>query len=298
MARLSSRVPSLLGLAYLEATVRNRSFTRAARELHVTQSAVSHQIRSLEDALGVQLLERGPQGALPTAAGARLARAIAEGFDRIESCLDLLLAPMAPSVEVIHLGAPPSLAHLWLIPRLAEFAREHPDMMLQPHANIQFDDFTTGEIAAALRYGRGGYGEVSSVHLAEERFVAVCAPSLVPAGADPERLSALPILQGWSPKSPRSEPPAITWIRAYGWEPRAPMVTFNRQMLAVAAAIAGQGLAIVPWQMVRDALAQGTLVAPTDFEIADELGYHLVWEPTRAPAGLARLQAWLRAAMA
>ncbi|MEO1270997.1 MAG: LysR substrate-binding domain-containing protein [Myxococcota bacterium] len=293
---LVDRLPSLLALLYAEAAARHANFTRAAQELHVTQSAVSHQIRALEETLGVALFERTPQGVRPTQEGQDVALAVRQGLGQVAACLEMIAAPRggaAPSS--IALGVSPSLANLWLVGRLTPFQEAHPGWSLLPSVGIHLHNLEQGDVEAALRYGRGGYVGHGSVLLSAERLVAVCAPEVWSVETSPEALRGLAVLEAYSPKSPRGEPPAAYWSRTTGVALGEHLLTFNRQSMAVAAAVEGQGVAIVPWQVARDALARGTLVQPVPHEAPDQMSYFLVWHPSRArPVAIDLLRSWLQ----
>ncbi|MEL6179831.1 MAG: LysR family transcriptional regulator, partial [Myxococcota bacterium] len=142
---LVDRLPSLLALLYAEAAARHANFTRAAQELHVTQSAVSHQIRALEETLGVALFERTPQGVRPTQEGQDVALAVRQGLGQVAACLEMIAAPRggaAPSS--IALGVSPSLANLWLVGRLTPFQEAHPGWSLLPSVGIHLHNLEQG----------------------------------------------------------------------------------------------------------------------------------------------------------
>ncbi len=289
----SSRLPSLRSLRYLEAAVRHESFTRAAGELHVTPSAISHQIRSLEEALGTPLFLRGPRGAHPTARAIRLAAVVHRALGELAEAIDAPGAADAPlQAREITLGIGPSLANQWLVPRLIRFREANPGWILRPSVGLAFHDLT--QVDAALRYGLGRYPSLGCLPLPRERLVLVCAPDLL----DQQPLEEAPILQAYSPTSPRPDSPERLWARAHGPSLRGVVETFDRQSLALAAAVAGQGVAIVPWQMARDAVRSGLLRRPVPLEIPDPLSYYLVWDRDGAPTEVVdRLHGWLSAQM-
>lgn len=290
------QLPSLQALLCVEAAARCGSFTRAARELYVTQSAISHQIRALEEELGAALFVRSPQGVRATEEGAALARSIQQGLGQILESLRQLRAAQPPSApHCITLGSPPSLTNLWLVARLARFAQAHPGWSLSPQIKLGFHDLERGEAMAALRYGLGEYPGYGCELLSAERLVAVCAPSVWPANTSLRQLRRLPVLQAHTADSPRGEPPRDCWSRHTGMELGPQAITFNRQSMAVMAAVEGQGLAIVPWQIARAALERGELLRPTPAEAPDRLSYYLVWHPERLPQATRRLlTSWLR----
>jgi LysR family glycine cleavage system transcriptional activator len=291
-------LPSLQALLCVEAAARCGSFSRAARELYVTQSAISHQIRALEDELGTPLFVRGPRGVSPTEEGAALARSIQEGLGQIVACLRQLTASEPAAPQRIILGSPPSLTNHWLVARLGLFSQQHPGWSLSPQIKLGFHDLEKGEAHAALRYGLGDYPGYGCELISAERLVAVCAPSVWPEGTSLRHLRRLPVLQAYTAQSPRGESPRACWSQHTGVELGAQEITFNRQSMAVVAATEGQGVAIVPWQIARAALKRGALLRPVAHEAPDALSYYLVWRPERLAQSTRRLLvSWLRQQM-
>ncbi len=293
-------LPSLQALKCLEAAVRHGNFTHAARELHVTQSAISHQIRALETSLECALFVRGPSGVKPTPGAVAVAKAVAHGLNHIAQQIQSLQQPpiTAPAPTPIRLGAPPSLANRWLIARLSAFRRQHPQWAIEPVAGLQYHDLENGEVDATVRYGRGNYPGHDSMLLAQERLVAVCAPLWGSSGDLHAQLRSSTVLEAFTPTSPRGAPPSRMWSEHTGIALKGPVVTFNRQSMAVEAAMEGQGVAIVPWQIARGALEKGTLRQPVTAWSPDPLSYHLVWHPSSVDGRkLEILRQWLAAEM-
>ena len=291
-----ARYPSLMGLVFLEAVARHESFTRAARELHVTQSAVSHRIRELEEHLGHALFVRGPSGTMPTPRAVHLAAVVRASLSEIASVLDEADARedhVEDTMREIELGIAPSLANHWLVPRLPEFTLANPGWSLRPRVSLAFQDLT--ELDATLRYGAGGYQGCASILLSEESLIAVCAPSLLKQGVAIEQMT---LLQAYSPSSPRPASPVELWTTAHGIELRGKISTFDRQSMALIAASNGQGVAILPSRMASAAMARGELVSADAREVADPLSYHLVWDPEHAILEVIEaLHAWLISAL-
>jgi len=291
-----ARYPSLMGLVFLEAVVRHESFTRAARELHVTQSAVSHRIRELEDHLGHKLFVREPSSTQPTPRAIHLAAVVRSSLTEIARVLDEndarevdASSPAEP--REIQLGIAPSLANHWLVPMLPEFSEANPGWSLRPRVSLAFQDLS--EVDATLRYGMGGYDGVASILLAEEALIAVCTPSLLEQTPDFDIAHAL-LLQAYTPTSPRPDSPLSLWMNAQGLEHKGKSNTFERQSMAVIAASSGQGVAIVPSRMASVALARGELVLADERSARDPLSYYLVWSPEHAPLdAIEMLHGWM-----
>lgn len=293
-----AQLPSLLALRYLEAVVRHQSLTAAARELCVTQSAISKQMRQLEEELGYTLLVRTPSGVEPLPAAIELATSMATSLSILQGTVERW-HPAPGEVEQrserqgraqILIGVPPSFATHWLGPRQSAFRRKHPTWTLLPDVSLKKHDLSVGPVSLCVRYGRGRYEHVQWRKLAAERLVAVCVPRLLE-----EPLEALDVLQAYTASSPRSDEPAVLWAAAARVALTRERVTFNRQSTAVLAALQGEGVAIVPYQLVRDAIASKALSFYSNMSCVDELSYHLVWNPERVEASmLAAIDAWLR----
>lgn len=289
---IRASLPPLGGLRCFEAAARLGSFTRAAEELHLTHGAISRAVRSLEDALGVALFERRNQRVHLTAAGARLRDAAASAFDGLTAAVhELRSTPRSP---VLVLSCEPTLLMRWLIPRLPSFHSRHPRIALQLVAGGGPVGF--GEVDLAIR--RDDFKRDARVHaerLFEERIGPVCSPrmraqavsgvgSRTRLRARATRLHSATRPGAWS-----------DWARASGRDlPDAPSQRFEHFYFSLQAASAGVGVAIGPWQLVRDEIEAGLLEAPFGF-VADGSAYHLLSPaPIAAESDAAKLLEWLR----
>jgi len=174
---MSRRLPPLNALRAFEAGARHLSFTLAAAELNVTQAAVSHQVRGLEDALGVKLFERRTRQLELTVAGRRLLPTVSEAFDRIAATVaDLRLSELDAPLSVTvtpHFGA------RWLAGRLSHFWRNHPEIDLRLHHSNRVLDLSQGEVDLGIRFGRGVWPGVVAEKLVPVERVPVCSPALL-----------------------------------------------------------------------------------------------------------------------
>ncbi len=279
---LHQRVPSLLALTYLEAVVRLGSFTAAARELHVSQSAVSQQIKGLEEELGLALFERTSSGVRPQVSALELASQVRKSLEEIAHVAERWGAAALSESDTsqlqlqreIVLGVPPSLANMWLLPRLANFRRLHPTWRIRPDISIGKHDLSKGEVHACVRYGMGNYSDVMCQHLSSEHLVCVCSPELLERHGS---LTSMNVFQAYTSSTPRQVEPVLGWSKATGVNFRGERISFNRQSMAVLAALQGEGAAVVPYQLVRDELEDGRLVCPVEQGCKDEMSYYLVW---------------------
>jgi LysR family glycine cleavage system transcriptional activator len=286
------RLPPLAALRAFEAAARHQSFRVAADELAVTATAISHQIRQLEQRLGVTLFERQARGVALTAEGRQLFPALREGFDLMADALAPLLRPKRR--RIVTLSATPAFAARLLVPRLADFQAGHRAFDLRLHASTRPVDFATQQIDAAIRYGKGPYRGLHHEPLLHARFAPVCSPALkLQAPAD---LARHPLLHyQWQPAF-RDPPDWAAWRRAAGLRRLdvARGTTFSDETHAIEAAIAGQGVALLDTALVADELGRGILVAPFG-PVLDGLD-HLFVHPaaTEHDPAVAALRAWLR----
>lgn len=248
------QLPSLNALRAFEASARHQRFTLAAQELHVTAGAVSHQVKALEDELGVLLFERLPSQLLLTPAGQRYLDVVGDAFDRIESGTRALHAPW--NRLRLAISTSPNFAAKWLVPRLGDFSAQHPELELRLDQSERHANFIREEIDVAIRYGEGPWPGFSCTRLGDEFLLPVCAPTFTGSrsAAEIADVSLLHVndRQAWS-----------DWFTAQGQGSDAGGgVVFNQESAAVDAAIAVQGVALARSSLVAHALRQGLLIAP------------------------------------
>jgi LysR family glycine cleavage system transcriptional activator len=263
---MAERIPPLAALRAFAAVARHGSFARAAATLHVSTSAVSHQVRGLEDTLGAMLLTRARNGTgrtTVTAEGAALQRAVERAFAQLgaacEAVRDRRKRP------VLTISASGSVASLWLAPRLAAFATLHPSVQWQMRAieDEQPDMVREGLDLAILRVRRGAAAEGEAL-LFHETVFPVCSPLLGLAGSS-EELPRYTLLQEdlTDPVASR-EKDWSTWLELLGCGEgvKATVVRFYTFSAALAAAVAGEGVALGRWPLIDAELASGRLVRP------------------------------------
>jgi len=292
--RARTALPPLGALRCFEAAARLGGFTRAAQELHLTHGAVSRAVRSIEDALGVQLFERRSQRVHLTNAGERLRDATAGAFELLAATVRELREP--PRKPALVVSCEPTLLMRWLIPRLPAFQAAHPQIALQWVAGGGAVGF--GEVDLAIRRNDFAWGRsVHALHLFDERVGPVCSPAyrdahvegagrsarLAPGACLLHSATRAGAWDEWARAARRRRPAAAT------------AQTFEHFYFSLQAAAAGVGAAIGPWQLVRDEVESGVLAAPLGF-VADGSAYYLLSPATvRAGAPAALLAAWLRA---
>lgn len=293
---MKRKIPSTQALVCLEAAARHESFTKAAQELALTQSAVCRQIASLEQFLGVPLFRRTRRGVLLTEAGAAYSRRIGQRLDAVER--DTLALMAHPGIAgSLDLAVVPTFATRWLVPRLPKLAAAYPDLVLNLETRTRPFLFSDGEFDAALYAGTAeqvaNWPGTEAVELLREDLVPVCSPSLM-AGKRrlaPRDLTLLPLLQQSTRPHAWRE-----WFAAHGVEhpgdsagPRYELFS----MLAMAAAH-GMGLALMPPLLIEAELARGELVVACDRPQRGERAYYLVTPERKAGDPLvARLRDWI-----
>ncbi|MNL15659.1 Glycine cleavage system transcriptional activator [compost metagenome] len=290
---MQRRFLPLSALRVFEAAARLGSFKAAAEELAVTPTAVSHQIRALEARTGLALFDRQVRKVSLTEAGAQLFPVLRDGFDTFEATL-ARLTQQRTRIQV-SISATNAFTVKWLVPRMADFRRQHPDIDLQLQATDDLVDLRSTAVDIAIRYGRGPYPGLAVQPLFTDRFAPVANPRL--GVRSPEDLARVPLIRfDW--KRPQPENP--TWERwftvAKRPQPRqASQLRFSDEGHAIQAAVAGHGIALVSLALISDELEAGHLVQPFGPAI-DGHTYHLAMSADRPPSAQVQAVAdWLRA---
>lgn len=276
---MSRRLPPLNALRAFEAAGRHLSFTRAAEELNVTAAAVSHQVKALEDFLGIALFRRLPRGLLLTEAGQACLPGLSEGFDGLAEAVERARGLEARGVLTV--SAPPSLAGKWLVPRLERFREAYPDIDIRVSASMDLVDFARDDVDAALRFGPGRYPGLRVDRLMGEEIFPVCSPTLL-AGPHPlrtpEDLRWHTLIHDDSVTRDETFPDWRMWLHAAGVTgvdvSRGPR--FSPSSVAIEAAIDGQGVVLGRGVLVKADLAAGRLVKPFELTFPVAFSYSLV----------------------
>ncbi|MCS3745581.1 LysR family transcriptional regulator AmpR [Xanthomonas sp. 3793] len=279
------RLP-LNALRAFEAAARHQNLTRAANELCVSQAALSHQIKALEQQLGTSLFHRLPRGVALTDEGAALAPVLGEAFDRIAATLERFADGRYR--EVLNVGVVGTFATGWLLPRLPAFHAAHPDIELRLSTHNNRVDLAGEGLDLAIRFGDGDWQGQIAHALMEAPFAPVCAPSMARGLRTPADLAQLPLLRSYR----LDEWPQ--WFRAAGVaEVAARGTMFDSSLTLASAAAAGAGVALLPLPMFRQDLDAGRLVCP--FPIQIDAGRYWLTRLRSRPEGDAdaRLRDWL-----
>ncbi|MBK8157768.1 MAG: LysR family transcriptional regulator [Rhodospirillaceae bacterium] len=288
-------LPPLGALRAFEAAARQESFKRAAAELGVTPTAISHQIRQLEENLGIALFSRQTRKVVLTEAGRALYPAMRQAFDGMAAAVAATKRPQRR--QVATLSATVAFTAKILVPRAARFRALNPGWDLRLHASDDAVDLQAGEADAAVRYGQGRYPGLTSLPLLSDSFAPVCSPHL--GIGQPSDLRAATLIHfEWGPMATKTSVP--TWsawqerVALPGLDPAAG-ITFNDENSAIQAAIAGQGVALLSLSLVAAELASGALVQPFG-PILEGLHYDLVYPVgTESRPAVAVLRNWVTA---
>lgn len=275
-------LPPLKALRAFEVAARRGSFARAAEELSVTPAAVSHQVKRLEEYIGVRLFRRLARGLALTEPGERMLPDVSGAFQRLASATDAVRSSAAGRIVTVSVA--PSLASRWLVPRIQDFREQYPGFELRVDARDQVVDLRRDDVDVALRYGPGGYEDMHVEHLPQQSVFPVCSPPLLERGPP---LTAAADLRGhtllhveWR-HTTRLVPDWRSWLDAVG----APDIDtdtgprFSQQSMALDAAVAGQGVALANDLLVATDLESGRLVRPLAESTPQEFGYFLVCLP-------------------
>ena len=281
-----SRAP-LAALQAFAVAARTGNLTRAAAHLHLTVSALSHQLKKLEDRLGRRLFERGPRGVSLTPEGQRLLDAVGPQLDSIERALGNLRVRASDSLTLSVL---PSMASSWLIPRLGSFAARHPEVQISLHSNVSVVDFSAEPIDAALRFGPGGWPGVTADLLFHDWLTPVASPQLLETHGRPE----LTEIGRWPLLGDPSDRWRIWFDRFGGTAPKRYAASFNDSEMLLRAAAEGLGIALGRMTLAQALMDAGRVVTLTECRLRSDFSHYLVYPPRSADhPGLKLFRTWL-----
>ena len=278
---MTARLPSLNGLRAFEAAARHLSFTQAASELNVTQTAISHQIRRLEEELGIRLFIRKNRALALTPKARDYLPGVRAAFNDLRLATDQLLRKEDDHVLTVSTLA--SLAAKWLLPRLTAFQEAHPGIDVRITTSTALVDFRGGDVDAAIRYGRGNWPGLRADWLMADEVFPVCSPGLLNGKRPlkcPEDLREHVLLHTTNNYDDWRQ-----WLTAAGLPSdisKQPGITFDLILMTVQAAIDGIGVAMGRTSYVQDDIAKGRLVVPFKIALPADAGFYLV-SPEGAP---------------
>lgn len=271
---MTRRLPPLLALRFFESVARHQSFTRAANELCVTQAAVSHQIKALEEWFGEPLFQRLSRSIKLTDLGMKLTDPLGRAFDLLAEATEQAL--QQEKTAVITVAAFDSFASAWIIPRLAQFRARFPEFDVRFKAKRQEDDaLSTGEADIEVRYGNGNWPNHQVELLLSETVLPVCTPGFLDEHGAPTDLNDIaryPLLHDvfaidWAEFLSRFGVGPAGLRRGYG---------FTHSHLVKSACLQGLGLALGQWPLVAADVASGALVRPFAETLTLDNSYYVV----------------------
>lgn len=288
------KIPSTGALCAFESAARHQSFTQAADELAVTQSAICRQIGTLEDFLGVKLFRRSRRGVALTEAGVAYSRKVVARLDEFERDTLELMAKGGQGAT-LELAVVPTFATKWLLPRLPGFYDMHPDITVNLTSQTRPFLFEGTEFDAAIHAGPGIWPGTEGVRLMGESLIAVCSPALIAprksmSRGDWKRFRLLQ--QSTRPYAWRE------WLASRGMEVEGDMTgpRFELFSMLVEAAKHGMGIALMPRLLVEDELKLGELVQVSSHELPSSRSYYLMYPEEKAEnAALVLFRNWIEA---
>ncbi len=285
------RLPPLNALRAFEAAGRHLSFTRAAGELNVTQAAISHQVKGLEERLGLKLFHRRNRALVLSEAGQLYLPPLTGAFDGLAAATDRLLA--RDSAGTLAVSVLSSFAATWLVPRLKRFRQIQPEIDVRLSASDHLVDFAREDVDLAIRYGRGGWPGLRAQRFLTEDVFPVCSPKLLegphplrrPADLRHHTLLHDDMRESWR-----------MWLMAAGVDgidsERGP--GFSDSSMVIRAAVDAQGVALGRSALAADELAAGRLVKPFEISLRTDYAYYIVCPEATADRPKVRaFQDWL-----
>ncbi len=273
---MGRRLPPLNALRAFEAGARHLSFTKAAEELFVTQAAISHQVKLLEQDLGVALFRRMTRKLALTAEGRMLFGPVGEALDSLAEAAEALRAGVGGGTLTLSLT--PTFGVQWLAQRLGRFWSAHPEIDLRLQHSIDLVDFARDEVDAAVRWGGGAWPGVAAVYLMRAGRTPVCSPALC---AGPHALKVPDDLRHHTLLHDRDHIEWAQWLALAGVREvearRGPVIDDPSALHQ--AVLNGQGVVLAEENLIRTELAAGRLCKPFDVDLNADNAYYLVAPP-------------------
>ncbi len=284
------RLPPLNALRSFESAARNQSFNEAAEELCVTPSAISHQVKSLEEFLGLKLFRRERRQVSLTAAGERYLPSIQLALDEVESATRRLMT--SPNLSAVNISVAPAFLSRWLVPRISRFQEQYPDVELRFSATTGYVDFEHSDTDMAVYYGEGDWKGVDIHFLRHLVSTPVCSPALLDKGLkEPCDLLSTTLIHVSGRRQEWQQILRQLGVRATGL---TRTMSFSSTALAVSAAIEGIGVALADRALVQRELDSGQLVVPFDITLDKPKGFYLVYQEKRQLThGMEAIRDWM-----
>ncbi|RJG04860.1 transcriptional regulator GcvA [Noviherbaspirillum cavernae] len=268
------RLPNLAALRAFEAAARHENFTRAAEEIHVTHGAISHQVRALEEELGVTLFVRHGKRIAITPEGERFADTLRRALTDIAAAAEVLQA--SSRQKRLTITSLSSFAARWLSPRLGQFIERYPDLEVMLQSSNHLTDFVRESVDVGIRFGRGHYPGLTVEKLMDDYYYPVASPRFNRGKLPktPQQLVKSTLLrcdgEPWEP-----------WFRAAGIEAAEPTggLVFEDSSMLVRAAAEGHGIALARFAIVATEIESGELVRLSDIAVKCPSSYYFVCPP-------------------
>lgn len=293
-----TRLPPLSALRGFEAAARLNSFSKASEELYMTQSAISHQVKLLEDYFGQPLFKRVNRTVEVTDAGLDFLKTVQVVLSQLQKGTNRLNFFNKPGLVVLTTS--PAFADKWLMPRLPEFKRNNPDLDAWIYTNYDQEPLEHAELDLAIWYGNGDWPGVEAIKLFDDEVTPLYAPDLLALGQSidkPQDLIEHPLIhveqmerrEDWGDWFVRSGVEDLSTATGYN---------FNDAGLALDHAVQGQGIVLGSVTLAKELIAQGKLVRPFECAIETELTYYLVYKPEKKnDENIERMRQWIIAEM-
>jgi LysR family glycine cleavage system transcriptional activator len=285
---MNKPMPSLNALRAFVAVGKHGTLKGAAAELFVTPSALSHQIKNMEDMLNIQLFQRSKAGLSLTDAGHLIHKDLEQSFSLIQQALQKLNTN--PKNHVLNISMLSTFAMRWFIPRLSSFQKQYPDVEVRISTSIHEVDFAHEDMDCAIRSGHGQWQGLHTEYLFTETFTPVCNPEIASHLHSPEDLEGFTLLHA------RLRPDDWqVWLKAVGANIQITREqTFETRNFAIQAAVDGLGIAIVDPSLVAEDINSGRLITPFSKALADKSAYYFVYPKKQVSnQAIQQLQDWL-----
>ena len=294
---MSRRIYPLNALRAYEASARHLSYVKASEELSVTPAAVSHQVKKLEEYLGLSLFRRRSRGLLLTESGQLLLTELREIFLRLDKAMEQVID--SDTRGTITLSVAPTFAVMWLIPRLQKFYVLHPDIDVRISTGLDLVDFQRDDFDAAIRLGSGQWFGLETIKLFDETVTPMCSPRLL-EGPDalksPDDLCKHPLLHNHSMDYDPEAPTWDTWLKAAGASrvDASRGTHFSLPDHGLQASIDGAGVVLGWRSLAAPDIAAGRVVAPFDLVLPLGSSFYLAYPEAHAPRpNIAAFRNWL-----
>ncbi|MGR0277492.1 transcriptional regulator GcvA [Marinomonas dokdonensis] len=295
--RLINRLPPLNSLKCFESAARHGSFNKAAQELSVTPSAISHQIKGLESFLGIELFRRTKRKVVLTEAGEFYLGPIRNIFEQLESATAELKSKQ--QIGSLRLSVPPAFLTRWLMPRMERFQSRYPDIQIEISSSMGVIDFEAGDIDMAVYFGNDDWQGVDTHYLRPARLAPVCNPKLIKSEQPiekPEDMRFYPLLHVTKRKDEWHD-----WLQQHDLDPKLFRrgLMFSSGSLTAGAAAQGLGISLADPELVEPEIEAGTLKVLFDEHLITDRSFYLVYERRRAVSpAMSAFKEWIIEEMA